>query len=320
MKHDPRYAQINGVGRRERRPFGFLLWCVAFLLAGLASGQEPSTTKQIHSASGDWVAMTVDERQISVFELCTAVATLPPPQAQAFPLHPALAAQWYGPLIALAEETKREHLGQQFLGAEISPVDQANALSAELIRKIAHESEPTEAQIEQYYLGHRNEFQVTKARHIVISYATALASRSTRTLTEAQAKADAISAALKRGADFASVAARESDDQYTKAKGGDLGDVPHNQMEPAIDHSIWSLAPGETSVPFRGRFGYEIVRVESRRILPLNESRDNIVGTIKFLRTSRQRQEIISRTRIALKRTYIESPLPCEVKTVALTN
>jgi hypothetical protein len=320
MKHRTRETPINGAGTRERRVSGLLLCCVAFLLVGPTSGQEPSTAKQNQSAPGDRVAMTVDERQISVSELCSAVATLPPPQAKAFPLHPAFAAQWYGPLIALAEEAKREHLGQQFLQAEISPVDQANALSAELIRKIAHESEPTGAQIEQYYVEHRKEFERTKARHIVISYATALSSRSSRTLSEARAKAYAISAALKRGADFAELAARDSDDQYTKAKAGDLGDVSHNQMEPAIDQSIWSLAPGETSAPFEGRFGYEIVRIESRRILPLNESRETIIGNIKFLRTIHQRQEIISKTRITLKKIYIDSPLPCGVKTVALTN
>jgi parvulin-like peptidyl-prolyl isomerase len=222
-------------------------------------------------------------------------------------------------LIALAQEAKREHLGQQFLQGEISSVDLANALSAELIQKIARESEPTEPQIEQYYIGHRKEFERTKARHIVISYVTAVASRSSRTSAEARTKADAISEALKRGADFAEVAARESDDQYTAAKGGDLGDVSPNQMEPAMDHSIWSLRPGETSAPFEGRFGYEIVRVESRRVLPLNESREMIVGNIKFLRTNRQRLEIIASTRITLKRTYIDSPLPCEVKTGALT-
>jgi hypothetical protein len=44
-----------------------------------------------------------------------------------------------------------------------------------------------------------------------------------------------------------------------------------------------------------------------------------IVGNIKFLRTNRQRLEIIASTRITLKRTYIDSPLPCEVKTGALT-
>lgn len=263
--------------------------------------------------------MTVGERQISISELCTAIATLPPPQAKAFPLHPTLAAQWYGPLIALAEEAKREHLGQQFLQGEISSVDLANALSAELIRKIAQESEPTEAQIERYYIGNRKEFERTKARHIVISYATTVASRSSRTSSEARTKADAIFEALKRGADFAVMAARESDDPYTKVKGGDLGDVSHNQMEPAVDHSIWSLAESETSAPFEGRFGYEIVRVESRRVLALNEAREMIVGNLKFLRTSSQRQQIIARTRITLKRTYIHSPLPCEVNAVALT-
>lgn len=294
-----------------------IIYCVGALLCGTGLGQNAATVNN-RKTGDDKVAMTVGQRQISVAELCTAIRTLPPPQATGFPLHPALAAQWYGPLVAMAEEAKRERLGQQFLHGEISPVDQANALSAELIRKIARESEPTETEIEQYYAAHRDEFERTRARHIVISNATALASRSSRTASEAQRKAEQIAAQIKQGADFATLAAKESDDPYTMAKGGDLGDIAHHQMEAAVDAILWSLPVGETSAPFAGRFGYEIVKVESRRILPLNEAREVIIGNIKFLKTTRERQRIISATPISLKRTYMDSQLPCELNAVAL--
>lgn len=318
MKHNPAGTQIRCAARDERKLSGLLLCCVALILARPAGGQQSSSPSEAENASRDQVAMTVDERQISVSELCRAIATLPPPQAKAFPVHPTLAAQWYGPLVALAEEAKREHLGETFQQGEISPVDQANALSAELIRKIARESEPTEREIELYYKSHPDEFERTRARHIVISYATALASRSGRSAPEAQIEAQRFAAQLKQGADFATLAARDSEDPYTQKKGGDLGEVAHNQMEPAVDHAIWSLAPGETSPPFAGRFGYEIVKVEGRRALPLDEARAAIVGNIKFLRTIDRRREIISAARIQLKRTYMDSELPCEVHAAAL--
>jgi parvulin-like peptidyl-prolyl isomerase len=89
-------------------------------------------------------------------------------------------------------------------------------------------------------------------------------------------------------------------------------------MEPALDGVLWSLPVGETSAPFAGRFGYEIVKVESRRILPVSEARQDIIGEIKFLKTTRERQRIISQTPISLKRTYMDSQLPCELNAVAL--
>ena len=285
---------------------------VALLLCTWAWGQE-------NKASADAIAMSVDNRQISVSELCAAIASLPPPQATAFPGRPALAAEWYGPLVALAEQAKREHLGEIFLRQDISPLDQANALSAEMIRKIARENEPTEAQIDHYYANHPEEFERTKAHHIVISHATALASRSNRTTEDAKIKADEIALRLKQGADFATIASKESDDPYTKAQGGFLGDVSHHQMEPAVDHVVWSLNPGETSSPFAGRFGYEIVKVESRKIMPLNEARETIIGNMKFLATIRRRQQIISAAHISIKRAYMDSPLPCEPSAIALT-
>lgn len=306
-------------GRRAQLLMNHLLiYGAAALLCATGWGQETATENSNRTALKDEVVMTAGQRQISVAELCAAIRTLPPPQATGFPQHPALAAQWYGPLVALAEEAKREHLGQQYLQGDISPVDQANALSAELIRKIASDSEPTEDEIKQYYAAHPDEFERTRARHIVISDATALATRSNRTASEAQIKAEQIAAQLKQGADFATLAARESDDPYSRGSGGALGDIAHHQMEPAIDEVLWSLPVGQTSAPFAGRFGYEIVRVESRRILPLSEAREDIIGNIKFLRTTRERQKIISATPISLKRSYMDSQLPCELNAVAL--
>jgi hypothetical protein len=315
-----RNPEIKSTFTFRPRAFGYLAASAILFSCSVLCAQKTATPGQSQTPAGNPIAMAVDSRQISVAELCSAIATLPPPQATGFPLHPALAAEWYGPLIALAEEAKREHLGQAFLHDDISHVDQANALSAELIRKIASHSEPTEAQIEQYYAAYPAEFARTRAQHILISYAGALASRSSRSTSEAMSKADDIAAQLKQGADFAALAAKESDDPYTKAAAGDLGDVAHNQMEPDVDHVIWSLSPGETSSPFRGRFGYEIVHVQSRRTLPLNEVRPSITGNLKFLATTRRRQEIISAAHISLKRMYMDSQLPCAVNAAALTN
>jgi len=153
-------------------------------------------------------------------------------------LHPALAKDWFGPLVALAEEAEREHLaGTQ--DPKLNEVDRDNALVGDLIAHIAQQTEVTEPEIENYYQGHKSEFEQAKARHILISDATALGSRSKRSAAEAQAEAAEIASELKNGTDFASLAAKNSEDPYTKEKGGDLGYVSHLQMEPAVDKMLW---------------------------------------------------------------------------------
>lgn len=150
-----------------------------------------SLQAQGHAAArlnADPVAMTVGEERITAGRLCTAIQSLPPPQQRGYALYPNLAAQWFGPLVAMAEEAKRRHLTAPENRQE-SEVDLDNALAGELIQAIARDTQPTARDIESYYLAHKNEFAQALVRHILISDATALASRSQRRPAEAKRKA-----------------------------------------------------------------------------------------------------------------------------------
>jgi hypothetical protein len=296
------------------------LWI--FLLVGFLSvssaGQRNPPTSQSSQSLQNRAALVVGPRAITVSELCEAIATLPPPQAHGYPLHPILAAQWYGPLVALAEEAKREHLGGDLSSDNLNKLDEENGLAAEIIRKVAGDIHPTDSQIEVYYAAHQSEFQRTTLRHILISDAAALGSRSNRSAVEAKARAEQLSAQIQAGQGFAELAAKNSDDPYTREKGGDLGEVSHHQLEPAVDQVLWSLKPGQTSPPFQGRFGYEIIKVEGRRTLPLKDVRASITREIKVEGSQRRQQEIIAAAHIHLTKTFMGSPLPCESTRVTL--
>jgi parvulin-like peptidyl-prolyl isomerase len=82
-------------------------------------------------------------------------------------------------------------------------------------------------------------------------------------------------------------------------------------MDPAEEKVLWSLAPGQTSAPFVDRFGYGIVRVEGRRVLPLSDVRETVVGDLKFVADKRRQQQIINAAHVTLKKAYMTSPLPC---------
>jgi hypothetical protein len=263
--------------------------------------------------ASDPVVMRVGERGITVAELCTAIAQLPPPQRKGYALHPGLAKDWYGPLVALAEEAKRKHL-QTGENPKLSELDRDNALVGELIQSIAKESEPSNSEIENHYGRHKAEFEQVKVRHILVSDRTALASQSQRSATEAQARAEEIATQLKGGADFAELAEKDSDDPYTASTGGEWGYVAHHQLEPAVDGILWSLAPGQLSAPLQGRFGYEIVQVEERRIQPLDAIRESIIGNLKAAALERREQEIISAAHIRLEPAFVDGSLPCETR------
>ena len=99
----------------------------------------------------------------------------------------------------------------------------------------------------------------THARHILV--------RTSALLNEAQAKAkiQSLYDQLKAGADFAKLAAADSDDPGSARQGGDLGWLDPGATVPAFQTVMDKLQPGEISEPFQSQFGWHVVQVLGRR-------------------------------------------------------
>jgi parvulin-like peptidyl-prolyl isomerase len=90
---------------------------------------------------------------------------------------------------------------------------------------------------------------------------------------EARAEADTIVAELRGGADFAAVAAGQSDDAGSKDVGGDLGSFDSTGSAsngsiypPELVEAAFALEPNTISDPIRTQFGWHIVEVLSRDV------------------------------------------------------
>lgn len=84
--------------------------------------------------------------------------------------------------------------------------------------------------------------------------------------TEARAKADKVMASLRQpNADFSAIAKAESDDDITKASGGDSGDVSLKSLD---THGILAVAqklqPGQISDLIYGTDGYYVLKFTSK--------------------------------------------------------
>src|SRR4051812_26665566 len=91
--------------------------------------------------------------------------------------------------------------------------------------------------------------QEVHARHILVE-------------TEDQAKK--IEADLKKGADFAELAKKESKDPGA-SDGGDLGFFTKDQMVPEFSAAAFGLEPGKISDPVKTQFGWHVIKVEEKR-------------------------------------------------------
>ena len=91
--------------------------------------------------------------------------------------------------------------------------------------------------------------QEVRARHILVP-------------TEEETKK--VEDELKKGADFAELAKKESKDPGA-SDGGDLGFFTKEQMVPEFSKVAFELEPGKISDPVKTQFGWHIIKVEEKR-------------------------------------------------------
>ncbi len=106
-----------------------------------------------------------------------------------------------------------------------------------------------------------------------------------------QQRADSVYDALKKGADFAELAKRLSDDKGTAVKGGKLPWIVKGQTVKAFDEAIFSMKVGELSKPILTEYGYHIIKKEgARNFYPYDSLRTNI---LRFIDARGIREKII---------------------------
>ena len=81
-------------------------------------------------------------------------------------------------------------------------------------------------------------------------------------MDRAKAKADSILAEIRRGADFAQVARRESQDSGSAERGGDLGWNRRGELVPEFEAMMFALTPGQVSPVVKTQYGYHIIKVD----------------------------------------------------------
>lgn len=125
----------------------------------------------------------------------------------------------------------------------------------------------TDAEMRQYYDAAAQGGQLPQTpptitfRQILLSPRPSEAARQAALL-----RLDSIRGAIERGADFATVARQVSEDEGSKAAGGDLGSFRRGTMVRQFEEVAFALRPGIVSPPVRTEYGYHLILVD--RILP----------------------------------------------------
>jgi peptidyl-prolyl cis-trans isomerase C len=88
-------------------------------------------------------------------------------------------------------------------------------------------------------------------------------------LVDDEAVAKAAMERVKKGEDFAKIAAELSKDPGSGKEGGSLGWFSKDRMVPEFAEAAFKLQKGEVSEPVKSQFGWHVIKLEDRRSKPL---------------------------------------------------
>lgn len=225
--------------------------------------------------------MTVGDQKITAGEYEELIAALPT-QYQAAARGPGKRAfaERIVELTVLAQEAEKRKIDQEPKIKEAMAFSRNNILAQAMFDNLQSNVKVDDAAVEKYYNEHKGEFEVLKARHILIRVkgapSQAPVGKPELTDEEALAKAQAIRKRLEAGEDFATVAKAESDDAGSVASGGDLGQFGRGMMVPPFEQAAFAAKVGEVTEPVKSPFGYHLIKVESHSQKTLAEVRPEI--------------------------------------------
>ena len=226
------------------------------------------TTGPAAPRPNDRVVMHVNGEPVTEREFNAFLAQAPEQMQQYYmaPEGRRLLAQEIVKFKALEQEGRR--LGVDKDPEAVSRIEMArsNIIAGFALKKLV--AAPDEARLRAEYDKEKHNLETLQLSHILIAYqGGSVPPRQGAPLSQADAmkKAEAIEAALRRGANFEQIARSDSDDTGSAANGGSLGPVSPGALPPELQGVVARLKDGGISNPVRSSFGIHIFKSGARQ-------------------------------------------------------
>ncbi|MGA2328353.1 MAG: peptidylprolyl isomerase [Bryobacteraceae bacterium] len=142
--------------------------------------------------------------------------------------------------------------------------------------KVAQRITAPEAELRKYYEANKDQFRTpdrVHVRHILLK----TTGKPKEEEPKIRAKAEDLLKQLKAGADFAELAKKNSEDDGSAAKGGDLGWIVRGQTVANFENTAFALKPKDLSGVIATEYGFHILQVlerEQARVKPFEELKE----------------------------------------------
>jgi peptidyl-prolyl cis-trans isomerase D len=194
-----------------------------------------------------------------------------------------IAAQPFEATVEISEQQIEEYY-QQHAGEFVVPERVRVAYLRLSGEELADAVEVDESELQAQYQARKDALKTQEQRrasHILVQVA---ADADQEALDAARNKAQELLDQIRAGADFAELAANNSDDPGSAAQGGDLGFFAKGVMAPEFEASAFALQPGEVSDLVQTQFGFHIIKlieVRAGEVPAFEAVRDEILAELR---------------------------------------
>jgi peptidyl-prolyl cis-trans isomerase C len=241
----------------------FLVFVTLFFLVSSNSWPqtEADNTSPVIAKVGQWQINFQDiERIVRYYPKNVQEALLQDPQKMMKMINRMVEAK------VLSDKAKAEGFDEEPAIAEQLDIFFNDKLAvAYMQERVLKDISVTDEELKQYYQANREKYELpeqVRVRHILFRVPI---QPTEIQVEEAKKKALDCLSSLKEGDDFNDVASSVSEDLKSRQKGGDLGWVSAQGLDPAFAKAVFSASKGELSGPVRSNYGFHIFLVEDKR-------------------------------------------------------
>jgi len=145
---------------------------------------------------------------------------------------------------------------------------------------IENKSKVSVKEAQDYYEKNKADFVEIKAQHILVKN---------------KATADNLYKRIQNGENFDELAKKYSEDDTTKAAAGDLGYFTKGVMVKEFEDACFSMSAGEVIEPVKTIYGYHIIKVNDKRKISFDDSKDKIIKMMQEKKKKETFEELINR-------------------------
>jgi parvulin-like peptidyl-prolyl isomerase len=224
----------------------------------------------------------------------------------------------FGEFKVVADLARKDRLDQDDATRLQMLIDRSQILRNAYLSELEKNADKlvTDADVEQYYNDHKDEFEEVRVRHILIGTQAPPGGDPSKALSkdEARKKAQSVLERARKGEDFVKLVEENSDDPGSKSKGGEYEFARKSGMVQAFEDASFNLKPGEISDLVETEFGYHIIKLEERRAGQPGDqkTRQKITDKIKQDKIEARVNEIAQSSSVEVPEDFDATPKPVE--------